>query len=242
MNKQHIRNYIYLDCKNIDMFYNQFAGNNRMEKTTSTHTVNGEICADIGSGEVIKKVFNSSIGATVEGGIILQEESSHMLTYENKVNEIIENIYNNQVETLSDYIANNPPQSETTIACRAVFSLDYVFDNDRKSLVTRTDIVNNPFLYSNVSYRFVSTPQTIYGTEDEFIVPNSAVDHDYEVDMYIDGKFMYRSVRHITNKLKLKSNFTFYIWGALSYGGSNNRKRLYNIKPFAIWRLTNRNM
>ena len=74
MNKQHIRNYIYLDRNNIDMFYNQFADNSRTEKITSTHTFNGEICADIGSGEVIKKVFDSSLGATVGGGLYYKKK------------------------------------------------------------------------------------------------------------------------------------------------------------------------
>lgn len=242
MKKQYIRNYIYLDRSNIDMVYNQFVCNQRIEKTISTYTVDGKICANVGTGNMIKQVFDSSIDATIDGGIAIEEERSHILTHENKVNEILEGLYRNQVENLSDYISKDPIQSDKMFTCKSVFSLDGVYDVDKGTQVTPTEIINNPFLYSNVSYYFSSTPQTIYDTDDNFIIPNSAINNDYRVLMSIDGKYMCRSVRHITNKLKLKANFIFYIWGELSYDGIDDRVKLYSIKPFAIWRLTSHNM
>lgn len=56
--------------------------------------------------------------------------------------------------------------------------------------------------------------------------------------MYFSGAKMVRNVRHLTNNIKYGSDFLFHILGEISPEG----KGIFCLKPYAIWRITDRNI
>lgn len=159
-------------------------------------------------------------------------------SYEQKVEYIHKKLFDRKISFLSDVLNNIKISSSKLVVCKDIFRLKLAYDDDTGTSLSAYQIQSRPYDYKKLSFVFESIPK-IAQYDSKINLQNQAInDGDYYVDMYINGDKIIRGIRHITNEIKYGKDFMFIILAEISYCGD----KYYSLKPFAIWRETDRNL
>lgn len=232
--KQEIKSFIYIDEKGIDSLYCQLPNIITPVKTITTQYTDGKLSSSLGAGFL--KSLTAKLGSEIEAKHKIQEEKQEEITVESKIDAILTNLSNGKIERLFDILEDS--YYEGLIACKSIFRFMSAFDEDEERQVFQSDINRNPFKYKNLSFIFASNPSLQFYSNDIDIFQQSLSSGEYYVDMYFSGSKMVQNVRHLTHNIKYGSDFILCVLGDIMSKGNG----YFCLKPFAIWRMTNRNM
>lgn len=229
-----IKRFIYIDNEGIDSLYCQLPDIIKSTKTTTTQYTDGKLSSDLGAG--LFKTLTAKLGSEIESKHQIQEEKLYEVTVENKIDIILKNINNGKIDILFDILKDY--NYEGLIACKSLFRFIRAYDEDKEQYVFQSDINGDPFKYKRLSFNFASTQYLQFYSNDIDISRHLLDSNEYYVDMYFSGTKMVRNVRHLTNNIKYGSDFLFYVLGEISSEG----RGVFCLKPYAIWRMTDRNI
>lgn len=238
LSQDSIRFYLYIDKEGIDSIYAQIPGSKPNYKETISQQVDGKIDTNLKINTPFNAWGSISAGATADAQREIIHEQSVVITYEEKIKNLQENLNQSQCRFISDVLKNIPHWTNQLIVCKGLFRLIGAIDDNSNSKVSISDIRNNPYSYTRLSFNFCSTPALCYTSDTKSLLKYALEKEEYYVDMYFSGSKLVRSVRHITNEVKFGRDFMFTVLGELSYKGN----AIYNLKPYAIWRQTDTNM
>lgn len=233
-----IRFYLYLDKEGIDSIYAQFPNGNSNYKETISQQIDGKIDANLEVTSPFKALGSVSAEAVAGAQHEIIQEQEIVVTYEEKVKYIQKKLNQNHCGFISDILKSNPHLTSWLIVCKGIFRLTAAIDDNTNNRVSISDIRNNPYSYTNLSFNFCSTPTLCHTSDKTDLLKDALESGEYYVDMYFSGSKLVRNVRHITNELKFGKDFMFTVLGELSYEGDT----IYSLKPYAIWRQTDRNI
>lgn len=233
-----IKHFIYIDKDAINSIYEQITNEQIPVKIKTTNYTGSSINGNVKSDSLIRRVISASIDGTAEVNQKIEKELENNLSIEKKIDEIIKKCFNNKVQRLSDIINKKLFIDNSFVVCNAIFRFEYAYDEDISKILKQTDISNNPFGYKNLSYSFSNSDKIQFLSEKNSIFDSSFESGGYYVDMFFNSSNMVRNVRHINNNVKYGKDFMFYVLGDLTFEGKN----IFCLKPYVIWRMTNRNM
>lgn len=231
-----IKHYIYLDSEGINQVYNQLPNIEYSSKVTTTEYLGGKLDSEIGSTG-LGKILPVKVSANVDANHKIQEEHETTITLEQKV-EFVLKYLGGKVEILSDVLEKNKKFESALIACKSIFRFVRAYDEDEERYVLQSEIRNDPYKYKNISYNFASISRLQFYYDDVDLLKCALDNNGYYVDMFFSGSKMTRGVRHLNNNIKYNKDFILHILGEITSEGHN----IYCLKPYAIWRMTNRNM
>ena len=232
--EQEIKRFIYIDKEGVESLYCQLSNKITTTKTITTKYTDGKVSSSVGIDFL--KTLTAKHQSQIESRNQIQEEKQNEITVENKIETILQNINGKKIDRLFDILGNGSYGG--LIACKSLFRFVRAYDEDREQFVFQSDINGDPFKYKNLSFVFVSTPNLQCYSNDIDILHQSLNSGEYYVDMYFSGSKLIRGVRHLTNNIKYGSDFILYILGEITAEGGN----IFCLKPYAIWRMTDRNM
>ncbi len=228
-----IKHYIYLDKDSINQIYSQLPNAIIPAKITTTDSINGMINPEIGSSGLLKTHLAAKVDASHE----TQEEYNTIVTLENKVDFILKQLIK-KVEFLADILNQKNKFTNALVACQSIFRFIRAYDEDEQRFVLQSEIIGNPYKYTNLSFNFASINNLQYCGDDVDLMNYALEYNSYYVDMFFSGSKMTRGVRHLTNNIKYNKDFMLFVLGEITFEGHN----IYCLKPYAIWRMTDRNM
>ena len=233
-----IKHFIYIDKDAINSIYEQISDEQIPVKIKTTNYAGSSINGGVKSDSLIGRFISANIDGTAEANQKIEKELENNLSIEKKIDEIIKMCFNNKIQRLSDIINKKLFINNSFVACNAIFRFEHACDEDIGEILKQTDISNNPFKYKNLSYSFSNSDNIQFLSEEISIFDNSFETGGYYVDMFFNSSNMVRNVRHINNNIKYGKDFMFYVLGDLTLEGKN----IFCLKPYVIWRMTNRNM
>ena len=232
-----IRNYIYIDTKGIDLIYNQIPNAAVSSKITTSNQINGSLESEAKAG-LITKILNVGVKSKVEANQMIQEESQHDVTVENKIQTILNHINNGRIERLFDIINDKAYIDSNVVVCKSIFRFLWAYDEKTQKQLRQSDFITNPCAFKDLSFDFASSTHLHFYSEDIDISKSTINQNGFYVDMYFNGSKLVREVRHITNNIKYNKDFIFCVIGELAPQGRN----IFCLKPYVIWRMTDNNM
>lgn len=233
-----IRFYIYIDTDGIDSLYHQIISTKVSGKEIETNCIDGDLSSSIGNSGFLKSIMSAEIASTLNAHHQETKESQTIVSVQHKIKYIQERLSIQNIDRLEDIIKNPTYKLDKLIACKAIFRLVQVFDEDSKETLSPSQIALNPYKYKHLSFVFNTTKNINRLSAHEDLLTDAMLQENYFVDMILGKEKMVRSVRHITTELKYGKDFMFFVLGELSYEGNN----IFCLKPYAVWRQTNRNI
>lgn len=233
-----IRNYIYIDEMGIDSIYSQLHDES-IEKMTVKQTKANTASANASAGlSKFKQLFTASASVNGELSKSTQYEKQITLTYEQKINQIIETL-----DTYDNYYTNL-----NTVTYKKSLDQNSTFVNINDTFFSRLDF-NSPEVF-----RYIQRSGYLeFEKGDMPISPNSKITYDISCDTYNYHDSYYKDSRYRVvlsmsiDKMKTSYNgMTSHLAVALRAGkgkiklGVFGQIRIVNdlyfqIKPFAVW-------
>lgn len=232
--KQEFKRYIYIDADGIDSLYRQLPNTMTTTKTTTIKSIDGEMEANLEFGFL--KPVTPEFDSKIEAKYRIQKEKERTLFIENKIDTILKNINNGKIDRLFDTISHC--KYEGLIACKALFRFISAYDEDEERYVYQSDINRDPFRYKHLSFLFASTPYLQSYPNDINIYDQANYSNEYYVDMFFSNSKMVQNVRHLNNNIKYQSDFTLHVLGDITAEGNG----IFCLKPYAIWRMNDKNV
>lgn len=161
----------------------------------------------------------------------MQEERQETLSFENKIDSILQYYNKGDIKDLFEVLEND--DSDRIIVCKSAFRLKYIHDEETGSKKFESDICETLIGFhqlKQLSFCFVSIPQL---SQFSYGVDISRISSEYYVDMVLGGAKLVRNVRHLTNNIKYGCDFKFNVIGDITNMGN----RIFSLKPFALWRV-----
>ena len=229
-----IRFYIYMDKPGIDSIYNQLPLHNFHTTQTEYHSFNGNIDGKIESKIPFNLIGSASTTASIESQHQIKNECYIEISYEQKIEEILKTVCNDDIQLLPDILLQSSLSQHHLTACKGIFRLLQAFNESNNDYLSPFEIKNHPYSYKELSFNFCSYYNLISEQIDS--IGDMTNPDGYYVDMFFSGSNMVRNVRHITKQIKYGTDFMFTVLGELSL----YKNKIYCLKPFAIWRETDR--
>lgn len=232
---KNIKYFIYIDVEGINSIYCQCPNSTIPTKTVTTNYVGGTVDASIDATAL--RILSASVESKVDAKYKIQEEKQEKISVENKIESIINHISGGRIEILYDILKNNNSFSDDLIVCKSIFRFIQAYDEDNEQYVLQSDIAKNSLKYKNLSFNFCATPHLQNYSDNIDVLKYALEDGEYYVDMFFSGSKMTRGVRHLTNNIKYGKDFIMCVLGEITSEGHG----IYCLKPYAIWRMTDRN-
>lgn len=227
---------MYIDQVGIDGIYHQFQYKLVENKISSTDQIATEIGGTAQANGLLKVFGSFETTAMVNGNHDVVREQSIEIQYENKVKYLLDELFDSKVASLFDCCTQEPRTK--LVACKGLFRLKGAFDNEGKTWVDATTLRNQSQLYSNLSFNFGSFPELIHTSDTKSITEAEQDRNTTYVDLLFSSNLLTRNVRHLTYEIRFGSDFMFSIIGELNNVGKNN----YYLKPYVIWKTSDRNI
>lgn len=233
---KNIKYFIYIDVEGIDSIYCQISNSPISTKIVTTKCVGGTVDSGVDANAL--KILSARVESKIDTTYKIQEEKLEEINVENKIESIIKHITGGRIEILRDILKSNNSFSDNLIVCKSLFRFTRAYDEDKEQYVLQSDIARNSLKYKNLSFNFCATPSLQNYSGDIDVLKCALEDREFYVDMFFSGSKMTRGVRHLTNNIKYGKDFIMYVLGEISYEG----RGIYCLKPYAIWRMSDRCM
>lgn len=224
-----IKSYIYIDEKGIDSLYCQLPNKVIPVKSTMITNFNGKLSSGFCGG--ILKLLSANATTEVGANHQVQEERQENLSFENKIDSILQYCNKGNIKDLFEILEND--DTDRLIVCTSAFRFKYAQDEENGCMIFESDICGTSFKVlqpKKLSFCFVSVPQL---SQYSYGADISRISSEYYVDMIFDAAKLVRNVRHLTNYIKYGCDFKFTIIGDIMNMGN----KTFSLKPFAIWRM-----
>ncbi len=233
-----IRFYLYIDKEGIDSLYNQIPDMQYDSINATSSVLNGKGEGSIEFKTPLKLLGSASVGTEIDAKYEVSQEQHIKITYEQKIELIHKNLNNGKVDLLTDILDDDVIINDRLIVGKGLFRLNEAYDDKNGCSLTEYAIKSKPYSYKELSFNFCSIPTLGLVPNDKSPYSFAYDNRTYYVDMFMSGEKMVRSVRHITNQLKYNKDFMFTVLGHIS----NEGNKIFSLKPYAIWRETDKNI